>query len=115
MIETNFFTIRLFEPQSEIKREIIIFGMREIFETSKHGEDEISLNGHENPNKMALNKASFETCRRFTPRNYLRGAISTLSVFNQDTHPTHRTQTQQKPNIEFEHIVRFDDARIFTP
>lgn len=61
--------------------------MREIFETSKHGEDEISFNGHENPNKMVLNKASFETCKRFTPRNYLRAAISTLSVFNQDTHP----------------------------
>lgn len=62
--------------------------MREIFEkrASTAKMNSLSTVMDENPNKMALNKASFETCKRFTPRNYLRGAISTPSVFNQDTH-----------------------------
>lgn len=33
----------------------------------------------------------------------------------QSRYTPRRTQTQQKSNIEFEHIVRLDDARIFTP
>lgn len=44
---------------------------------------------------------------------FARSNFDSLSF--QSRHTPRQTQTQQKPNIEFEHIVRFDDARIFTP